>query len=419
MYDGFSSNALSKKEQLLFCAANADSFQELVDCASSLLGASVIVTDPFHYIIAASADAYAQTVENPTWSDLIDSGLVPPILPKTKDHMFCLERAGDGAERMGASFVIQDPAVTRTDAVCTMGGIFQGESLELRFAVTSPQPLSEGQRSLMVTLALTFQLACHKWSMSAHADARGLYLMDMLHGRATTDVEVLRKVQFDAKGVYRMYCFDSSDLTPHNLSFIPISATIRHAPDVLSAMDGANFVLLVNCREEHAKLRQQLTQFSKEAHIPILESYELMDLSLASDIYGIMQVATSIARGFQGASGILPLSDFSMFLFFERIAQYNQREVIIHPDAELLMRHDAKKGSDLAQTAYCYLLHNREAPATAQALFIHRNTLDKRLRKMEALIDAKWHSVSYQLVMLTSLYLLLKRQGKLIYYKVA
>ena len=59
----------------------------------------------------------------------------------------------------------------------------------------------------------------------------------------------------------------------------------------------------------------------------------------------------------------------------------------------------------------------REAPATAVALFIHRNTLDKRLRKIELLVDAQWRSVSYQLVMMTSLYQLLKDANRLIYYK--
>lgn len=74
-----------------------------------------------------------------------------------------------------------------------------------------------------------------------------------------------------------------------------------------------------------------------------------------------------------------------MFLLFNRIIQFNEDDSVILPDARFLMEYDKEKKSDLAQTAYCYLLHNREAVATADALYIHRNTLDKRLRKMESL----------------------------------
>ena len=107
-----------------------------------------------------------------------------------------------------------------------------------------------------------------------------------------------------------------------------------------------------------------------------------------------------------------------MFLLFKRSIQVNEDDSVILPDARFLMEYDKEKKSDLAQTAYCYLLHNREAVATADALYIHRNTLDKRLRKMESLVNAQWHSVSYQLVMLTSLYQLLKEEKRLVYYKI-
>jgi PucR family transcriptional regulator, purine catabolism regulatory protein len=53
---------------------------------------------------------------------------------------------------------------------------------------------------------------------------------------------------------------------------------------------------------------------------------------------------------------------------------------------EPLLRHDAKRGTHLVATVRA-LFDNRWAmQPTAEALFIHRNTLKKRLRRIEALL---------------------------------
>lgn len=402
----------SDTEQLLCCAAGAAVFQEVIDCAAALLHASVIVADPLHYVIAVSSGSSAE--EHPTWGSLIDAGIVPPVYPKTTQ---CPEGEALPGAPIGTGVRMHEAIRTKTGNWCIMGDIYSGETLLLRFAVTTSAPLTDGQQHLVSTLAFTLQLSRHKWSFSSHQDAASLYLLDLLHNRATTNVSILQQIQFNTESSYRMYCFDTTDLSAHNLSFVPISSAIQDAPNALSTMDGSVFVLLVSCEQDCRGLRQQLAAFAQEAHFPILESIEITELESVPDIYKIMNVATSTARNFHGANGIFQLSDFSMFLFFERIIQYGGQEQIIHHDATFLMEYDRQKKSDLAQTAYCYLLHNREAPPTADALFIHRNTLDKRLRKIESLVNAQWRSVSYQLVMMTSLYQLLKEDDRLVYYQ--
>ena len=398
-------------DKLLCCAAGAAAFQEVIDCAAELLHACVIVADPLHYVLAVSSNL---PMAHPTWSDLIDAGAVPPIYPKSEHSP---ENHPIPGTLIGGGLRLHDALITKNQAICTMGDIYSGQTLLLRFAVTSAVPLTDEQRHLVTTLAFTLQLSRHKWSFASHQDAASLYLLDLLHNRTTTNAGILQQIHFDTESTYRIYCFDTSDLSAHNLSFIPISALIQATPNTLSTMDGSIFILLVSCRQDYSELRRQLAQFAQEAHFPVLESVEIEDLYQVSAIYQIMQVGTSAARSFHGAEGIFQLSDFSMFLFFYRIIKYGGQEQIIHTDAVFLTEYDQKKRSDLAQTAYCYLLHNREAPATADALFIHRNTLDKRLRKIESLVNAQWRSVSYQLVMMTSLYQLLKEADRLVYYK--
>lgn len=57
-----------------------------------------------------------------------------------------------------------------------------------------------------------------------------------------------------------------------------------------------------------------------------------------------------------------------------------------HPKMRLLLDYDRKHGSELARTLYFYLLNERSIAATAAAMFMHRNSIVYRIRKIESLI---------------------------------
>ena len=52
-----------------------------------------------------------------------------------------------------------------------------------------------------------------------------------------------------------------------------------------------------------------------------------------------------------------------------------------------VIEYDEKNGSDLYETLRCYLKNNGSVKDTAQALFVHRNTINYKLNKIEELLD--------------------------------
>lgn len=127
----------------------AAAFQEVIDCAAELLHACVIVADPLHYVLAASSNL---PMAHPTWSDLIDAGAVPPVYPKNEHSP---ENHPIPGTLIGGGLRLHDALITKNQAICTMGGIYSGQTLLLRFAVTSAAPLTDEQRHLVTTLAFT------------------------------------------------------------------------------------------------------------------------------------------------------------------------------------------------------------------------------------------------------------------------
>ena len=76
--------------------------------------------------------------------------------------------------------------------------------------------------------------------------------------------------------------------------------------------------------------------------------------------------------------------------FMEHVAhvfkQGESAEVFASPQLKRLMDYDKKNETDFAYTLYIYLIYERSLTLTASHLFVHRNTLVYRMKKIAALV---------------------------------
>ena len=97
------------------------------------------------------------------------------------------------------------------------------------------------------------------------------------------------------------------------------------------------------------------------------------------------------------ASRTASAKNLSSLLFFERMGMFRLLTGI--PDTQELrtyylhmfqpvIAYDKANHTDLLSTLFCYLDHGQHLQETAEALFVHKNTLKYRLGKLEALLDA-------------------------------
>lgn len=404
--------SLSEEYRILFSAANADSFQEIAEKAGKELAASVIIADSLHYILALSADLTEQYEQTPSWLDLIEDGYTPPVAEE--DSLIPIPRPSDLCEQtIGENLVIHDKLKTKSDRFCIMCDILDKGEIILKLAVSSSSPLPEEKKQLILALSLSVQFAYHRLHIDTSSDARGRYLLELLTDGGISEKGLLLYQGFDPVGDFELLSFDTDDLGQHNLSFLPIAADISKMPQCLSVMDGGFCILMINKKYEHASLYQKLEDFSTKYAFPILISPSFSNIKDTPEHYQALKKAASIISCFSDLKGLHQTLEFSLFLFFESA----NTKISLHPDALRLFTYDQEKQSQYALTVYCYLFHNCEAPASAEALYIHRNTLDKRLRKIESLITGSWRDVSYQFLMLFSLYKLLRKNDLLPYYE--
>ncbi|MFZ5643392.1 MAG: PucR family transcriptional regulator [Bacillota bacterium] len=89
--------------------------------------------------------------------------------------------------------------------------------------------------------------------------------------------------------------------------------------------------------------------------------------------------------------------DYSDFYFFDLLYNYTGKiplEQYCHPALQVLRRYDRANNTELYITLRTYLERKKNLRETAEALFIHRNTLNYRINRINQLIKLNLNSVS-------------------------
>ena len=84
----------------------------------------------------------------------------------------------------------------------------------------------------------------------------------------------------------------------------------------------------------------------------------------------------------KGNDGIFYCKDFAFSYLLRILQQAEMTSELLHPAVDILARYDQENESELLKTLQIYLQHDMNQIQTAQELFIHRNTLKYRLKKI-------------------------------------
>jgi DNA-binding PucR family transcriptional regulator len=77
--------------------------------------------------------------------------------------------------------------------------------------------------------------------------------------------------------------------------------------------------------------------------------------------------------------------DYRMNHLFEYLGENNDRTQFCHPGILSLIEYDKNNNGALLETLRCYVANKMSPTKTATALFLHRNSLNHRLKRIEEL----------------------------------
>lgn len=141
---------------------------------------------------------------------------------------------------------------------------------------------------------------------------------------------------------------------------------------------------LIDTRQFAMGLVQQV---SRELHLPELRA------GLSEAATGVASVAEAFTHAHQAlqsahrnSAQVVAYEDLGLHFGALHALPAGQLESLEQRIVLPLVKADEERGTSLLETLLAYLAHNRSLVRTAHALFVHRNTLIRRLERIEAIL---------------------------------
>lgn len=92
-------------------------------------------------------------------------------------------------------------------------------------------------------------------------------------------------------------------------------------------------------------------------------------------------------------------SEMAAYDLLLKLQQLGEQSLPISPSILALLKMDQQEGTDYIQTLHYFFNHNQNVADTADAMFLHRNTINYRLNKIRHIIDEDFDHSSIRLHM--------------------
>ena len=211
--------------------------------------------------------------------------------------------------------------------------------------------------------------------------------------------EELGRIENTTGPFARLCCvsFEDPEQTQRSCGFI-LRQLLPLIPNACGTVFGQEIVILQTYAE-----RKYVIDFDTEPISAVLEKYNgymmvsngSRDLSSLRVLYGMTSRTLEIARNLK----VIPDRVFH----FERFAAYlvidyccsalkganglNHLLCTAHPGVVVLTRYDRENNDNLRDVLYFYLMNGRSVSATAERLYLHRNTIMNKVKKIQSILN--------------------------------
>lgn len=148
-----------------------------------------------------------------------------------------------------------------------------------------------------------------------------------------------------------------------------------------------HLVLLLNRKEgkQQIQIKTDLEKLFLEEQLAAGESIQFTNIMDIKKYY--IQAVKSIELGqlLEHQHGLFEYEDYYVYDLLNIAGGKTDLKDYCHQSLEILLRYDMSNGTDYFETLHEYLKHAMNKTRTADILYIHRNTMDHRIRKISEL----------------------------------
>ncbi len=223
------------------------------------------------------------------------------------------------------------------------------------------------------------------------------FMKDLLDGKIATGKNNLERMNYtDLKFSGNLYCLvvetaRSSD----TLNTIQIRSIFEQSfSGTKTLLYNGEIVILLSFNNKSAndadyKIISDICQhFGLYAGI----SNEFNSITKLADYYKQALRAIELGVCNKNEPGLFIYQNFYMQHIANIFTQKESEKTFCHPKLQLLLDYDKAHDSELAYTLYMFLISERNVSAAADAMYMHRNTIIYRLKKIDSLVQIDYSS---------------------------
>ena len=362
------------------------SIQEMVDLFAKTFNNPVFVFNAGFYLIAASADMangqkdMEKIIQNGRLTEeefrLLNVPQMPYSIVKKREKPVRMYHKELGFEQLVC------PIDYRKD----MGHI-------VLCAIN--HPLSKADESKLITLrkGIYQQMIREDFVRNNACFPYEFLLKDLLDGKNIDDIVLDKRMErVNLRFLNNIWCMViETSRSPKTLSNIHIRNVFESLfPDTRTLEYNGEIIVLFQMDDGSAMsdmLKNRISEMCATEDLYAGMSNNFTDIKKLTSYYKQALQAIEMGVAKKDAPGLYCYSNYYMQHVIDSFAGKPGSDVFCSPKLRTLLEYDRKNGTELAYSLYMYLVCERNSIAASNLMFIHRNTLIYRLKKIDALIS--------------------------------
>lgn len=403
---------LSKKMQQLI---TSNTFEEIMELSYDILKNPALIIDMNHNILA-----YTQAeVHNKSWKKIV---LDREMSRNFIDNDIHLRAEHAAAFRSDQALLIEKSLNGETHIKKAL--VCNGKKLGMLMVVPDTTPLTEQTREYadLIGNILAWKMLTHEGLLFQKDAQKNTFFSSLLDGKQYTEEQIrlwLTTMKISLKKYLHI-----SVCQAQQYSEIPLLPAVFSPVLDLEAFSAYCFgtaFLYENALVLLSSFDQPLTH--PQAELSQLEKYlsqNRMSMGISTyfeQLTDIRQFYTQAYRALQLGRILSPntvIHAFDHLILYDIIQQlpYSILPAYIHPDIKKLAEHDHKNHTSLCHTLLTYLNFSNSLTQTADALFIHKNTVNYRIRQCGDILHTSFKDGRKNFIYMFSLSILQYLQKK-------
>ena len=366
----------------------AHDLQQIIDLARPLLGHPLILSNGSYTVMAISKD---EDIEDPRWQEIRSSGGVPLGVATDSGIYECYRRS---LETGRPAVDVNDQGVYMLRKALAGGGRVLGYLDAPIYA----DHVEEEELELFDLLCsvLTAELQRDPDRANPPDSMMDYFVYDLLEGNITDPERIQERFDyfhwdlFD-KGKVQIITIRGSkrELVPENMLFRRLMDEISAAFAGLRVFIYVNQIkLLYPVRQDQrddGALLKRLEALLEEEDLVAGISRPLISIQTIADFNRQAERAAELGRRFHPDRRIHFYDSYAIYYALELAERRESMMQFCHSAIILLRDYDLAHETDLLESLRVYLTHNRSIGESAAALYIHRNTMNYRIARINEL----------------------------------